>query len=95
MKTVAILANTKRTFHNLNLEKQVNTLEREGEEREGRGGREGSREREEEDGEEVEQKGGRGPDKDEKGGRWEERGKELRWKEIGMENASPMNSAMW
>ena len=54
---------------------------------------EGSREREEEDGEEVEQKGGRGPDKDEKGdGR---RGKELRWKEIGMEDASPTNSAMW
>jgi len=57
MKTVAILANTKRTFHNLNLEKQVNTLEREGEggrgkgrkrreggaEGEGRGGWRGSR----------------------------------------------------
>lgn len=51
MKTVAILANTKRTFHNLNLEKQVKHFreggrgrERKGKEEEG-GGREGLKER--------------------------------------------------
>ena len=54
MKTVAILANTKRTFHNLNLEKQVNTLEREGE-----GGRGRERKgKEEEGGVEGEGRGG-------------------------------------